>query len=88
MILSVEMPVKPQGNVQMLVAVFIESGRLLGGKRVCLGRRQRHLSQTPTVVCLSAAVCFGSRPNPSPILDNDGQERTLWARWQARACHR
>lgn len=58
------------------------------GGRVCLGRRQRHLSQTPTVVCLSAAICFGFRPNPSPILDNDGQERTLWARWQARACYR
>lgn len=87
MVLCVEMPVKPQSTVTMLVAVFIQSGRLLWGKRVCLGRRQRHLSQTPTVVCLSAAICFGFRPNPSSILDNDGQERTLWARWQARACY-
>ena len=71
------------------VVVFIEPGRLLWRKRGGLGRRQSHLSQTPTVMCLSAAIYFGFRPNLlSSAFSSDGQERTLWARWRARACHR
>lgn len=37
-----------------------------GRKGGCQGRRQSHLSQTPTVVCLSAAICFGFRSNSLP----------------------
>jgi len=60
----------------MLAVVFIKPGRLLGGKGASLGRRQSHLSQTPTVGCLSAAICFGFRPNPLPsAFGSDGQEK-------------
>lgn len=73
----------------MSVVVFIELGRLLWRKGGGLRRRQNHWSQTPTVVCLSAAICFGFRPNPlARAFSGDGQKRTPWARWRAWACHR
>ena len=88
-LLYVEVPVKPRSTAQMLVVVFIKPGRLLWGEGGSLGRRQSHLSQTPTVVCLSAAIYFGFRPSPSPsAFGSDGQGKALWARWQDRASNR